>query len=129
MQRKVISSPAPNPFTVKCHLLSVLYSRQLTQPLADGCESPVGCKVTDSSVTHVCYYSGLDVDPCMFEGSRPYGPGTVQTGKEFKGLRIINSLKRGKEIIFTALGAQQVQSPCGSRAMTTQPRVGSVPSK
>lgn len=47
----------------------------------------------------------------MFEGSRPYGLGKVQTGKEFKGLRIINSLKRGKEIIFTAMGLLELKAP------------------
>lgn len=74
----------------------------------------------DNEVSH-SYCSRLDGDPCMFEGSRPYGPGTVQTGKEFKGLRIINSLKRGKEIIFTAPGAHWAQSPCSWWAMKIQP--------
>lgn len=65
----------------------------------------------------------------MVEGSGPYGPGTVQTGKEFKGLIIINSLKRGKEIIFTAPGAHRAQSPCGLWTMKIQPPRQVLPSK
>lgn len=54
----------------------------------------------------------------MFEGSRPYGLGKVQTGKEFKGLRIINSLKRGKEIIFTATGLMDLKAPAACEPWT-----------
>lgn len=50
-------------------------------------------------------------------------------GRNLKGLRIINSLKRGKEIIFTAMGAHRAQSPCGWWAMKIKPLREKFPSK
>lgn len=58
----------------------------------------------------------LDVDPLMFEGSRAYGLSKVQTGREFRGLGIINSLKKGKQIIFTATGLLEPRAPAAYAA-------------